>query len=428
MRKPILATGALIVGVLCAVPGAPAEQAEEARNEWRRLDASPGRSRYVPEPIRPPLRVDWQITVGRNTYPALGHGDRLFLQGSQAVRAVSTVNGNALWSWTDEGAGWFTVSAAVDPPPRLLGSTSSGLFALRPSNGRPALRRRGYFAWTAMADGTILAATDPTTRFTPQSLIGLNPTTGAVKWRRSLTFGYWTSFRDSETAKTVHAFRLGAIGEIDGAPGWIFALGRRTLVTLEPNTHRTRGLRYMDPYMVGGVAAGGGRLFALHVRTLAAGRADTELWCLNKQAMIVWRTTLTGSSSAYGKTKGEEYSALVITPTQVIVTGQKRVWALEREQGGIIWSTDISRIWSPLAGPVATGNVLHLITARGADRRSPAVVSLDLKTGRKLGSAKLPFWGEGSLLAHRGALYLRGSSTGAGKRRYVVAKLVPTRR
>ena len=463
MRKPILVAGALIVGVLFGVPVAPAQQADEARNEWRQPNADAAHSRYVSGDIRPPLSVAWespQLPILRSMVAA---GDRIlalcrrgwYLQERLELLCIDANTGKVTWR---KSFGTPDPNRGVPHMGPTLVATSSnvfvgawdGLYVYRISDGK-LIRDRIPFGADAeglrplivtRADEVIaLEGRDSLQPYTvPSWHRAFRGSDGAQLWARKLDFGHWTVHRDFYRKK-VYMLQYAGAGQMPGPSGWLFVRGNHEVITLEPDTRRARGLRYMSAGRWGPVAAGADGMYVLRrpwPRRPGGKTTNLKLLALDQRAFQKW-------SCSFPNTKSidlDDFGPPVVTPKSVLLWDGRRLWAVDRHKRRIAWVTRaVPRMrQGSFAGPVGAGSVLYAVgTVRRAGTRQDRLLAYDLKSGRLIWSytptRSATVW---SVIAHRNALYLwlvddgyrmaAGGAEQEGKAVQRLVKLVPARR
>jgi outer membrane protein assembly factor BamB len=201
----------------------------------------------------------------------------------------------------------------------------------------------------------------------------------------------------------------GHMGEIAGAPGWLFLQSRDFITTMELTERRPRGLRYAR--VATSVRAAGDGMYMTEY--------DTDynvVWGLDRRAFEVWRWRFP---------EGVAGAVRVATPDVVVAEGGGYLWGLDRKTGKLLWRAEArfrsrqpehmrsarsdatNRYAFTWSARFAAGEALYATTSSAGAEFVDTLNVLDIRSGKKRWSKKFKYSLE-TMIAHRGRIYLLG--------------------
>jgi len=281
--------------------------------------------------------------------------------------------------------------------------------ALRHSDGASLFNREGQIPKDSLFYGAIIDSqgrllTIQKLRYSddPDKLMALDAKTGAVLAERPVVTRW----------PFLGLVRVLEVGEIPGAPGWLFLAGRATLLTIDGGVNgKARGLHYLG-YKMGWICAGHGRIYVASRRGVMA---------LDRRAMTVW-----SSSEPVNRLLKGAVAAPVLTRTRIILWDGRTAVALSVGTGRLIWKSKVSAHKSGYKSvdPVGAGQVLYVVGSSAPGARDQ-IVALGLTDGKRLWSTKVDDGEIINMIAHKGALYAITWKKTAEGHKYTLTKYAP---
>lgn len=372
--------------------------------DWGQLEGNPGLARYVSTSMKGTLRVAWRRRLPASASSVVANGGTLLVETDDGLTAVGSEKGEVRWALGSRKGELTTTGSALAFAGGGVAALGDAVVGLNLQSGAELFRRevgeasvhtmaadRGHRAWVSLSWPDLGR---------PAELWQIDLASGAVLRSAAIDPGYWTVSREEDRKRfRFVAARLGQMGE---PPTLMFLQSSDTMVTVDPETLRIRGLRYASSTTTGPLAAGAHSLYCVAQEREATGEsAPTELWALDEQLRLKRRVPLRRLSRARGR-----LTPLAVAPSGVILWDGETMISIDHA-GKHRWARRLGSggaAVNPTLGPVCAGEVVLATDARKGRRSNDRIISVSGATGRRLAAVE-PGGPVVQLIAHRGAAY-----------------------